>query len=121
MSCFRLASDWPQSCSGTGYRGGCEADMKLSGGCFCGAVRYEISGKLDDVTHCHCIHCRRTSGAAFVTWAEVTKTDYRVEHGTPRTFESRPGVVRSFCGDCGSPLTFYNPRWPESIDVIVCR
>jgi hypothetical protein len=39
----------------------------LTGGCLCGGVRYEITGKIGPVGHCHCITCRKAQGGAFVT------------------------------------------------------
>ena len=95
--------------------------MRLEGGCFCGAVRYRIDGGPSRVTHCHCVHCRRLSGAAFVTWAEFRLDDMTCTSGKPKTLESRPGVTRSFCGDCGTPLTFRDAGdAPAVVDVIVC-
>ena len=36
--------------------------MSHTGGCLCGAVRYEVNGKLRDVLECHCSMCRRVHG-----------------------------------------------------------
>jgi len=36
--------------------------VRATGGCLCGAVRYEVLGPLRDVVLCHCSHCRRTHG-----------------------------------------------------------
>src|SRR5206468_9902663 len=36
---------------------------EITGGCFCGAVRYRVSATTRDVSHCHCSICRRTTGA----------------------------------------------------------
>lgn len=94
--------------------------MKLTGGCFCGAVRFELSGDPLRVTHCHCIHCRRIHGAPFVTWGEIGKADYKITNGEPRYHESRPNIRRSFCGKCGSPLTYENMDWPRTIDLVAC-
>ena len=93
--------------------------MKLEGGCFCGAIRYRIDGKPRRVTHCHCRHCRRTSGAPFVTWAEFDEGALTLTSGSPHEFESRPGAMRSFCRRCGSPLTYRGAETPESVDVTV--
>jgi hypothetical protein len=49
----------------------------LTGGCFCGAIRYEVAGAPFHETNCHCSICRRTAGAAFVTWFSVRSADHR--------------------------------------------
>jgi hypothetical protein len=82
--------------------------MKHSGQCLCGAVRYEVSGKANSVSVCHCADCRRSSGAPMVAWAEFPERSVRVTKGTPRTINSSGATVRSFCGDCGSGLFYRN-------------
>jgi len=94
--------------------------MTREGGCFCGAIRYETTGEPRIVTHCHCLHCRRTSGAAFVTWAEFPADQFSWKRGTPGSFESRPGVTRTFCTACGTPLTYKSIESPGTADVIAC-
>lgn len=79
--------------------------MALPGGCFCGAVRYRAGGTPFDVTHCHCRDCRRIAGAPFVTWFSVRTADLAVE-GMPVRLASSAGVERTFCGRCGTPLTW---------------
>ncbi len=91
--------------------------MKLEGGCFCGAVRYEATGEPRRVTHCHCIHCRRTSGAPFVTWAEMNVSDFRWTAGEPGSCVTRPGVTRRFCTGCGTQLTYETVESPSTVDV----
>src|SRR5438094_273119 len=49
----------------------------LTGGCLCGAVRYEIEGKLRHITHCHCGMCRKAHGAAFATYASLARRRFR--------------------------------------------
>ena len=93
--------------------------MTFEGGCFCGAIRYRIDGRPRRVTHCHCRHCRRTSGAPFVTWAVFDEGALIFVLGSPKEYESRPGAMRSFCHKCGSPLTFRDARTPTSVDVTV--
>jgi hypothetical protein len=95
--------------------------MRREGGCFCGAVRYRTEGESFQVTHCHCLHCRRTSGAAFVTWAEFPADTFSWKKGAPGTFSSRPGALRTFCTACGTPLTFVAAEdTPPTVDVTVC-
>ena len=89
------------------------------GGCLCGAVRYRTTGAPLAVAHCHCASCRRASGAAVVTWAVFPKSRFEVTAGAPVRHASSPGVIRTFCGRCGSPLTYETERRPDQIDVTV--
>jgi hypothetical protein len=92
---------------------------ELEGGCHCGAVRYRAGGRPFDVTHCHCVDCRRTSGAAFVTWFSVDARELAWTRGTPARRASSPGVERTFCGACGTALT-YRRRDHAELDVTAC-
>jgi hypothetical protein len=78
----------------------------LSGGCLCGAVRYEVRGPLGPIGHCHCRTCRRAHAAAFATTARVARSDFRWVAGAEVVagFESSPGKRRFFCPRCGSHL-----------------
>jgi hypothetical protein len=76
----------------------------------CGDVRYEISGPMLDVVHCHCESCRRQSSAAFATFFNIDKTQLRYTRGTPVPYKSSPGVERTHCGRCGSPISYENAR-----------
>jgi len=94
--------------------------MNLEGGCLCGAIRYRIQGLPGRVTHCHCVHCRRSCGAAFVTWAEFGAGQFAFSSGHPKQFESKPKVTRTFCGDCGTQLTYQHADEGTVIDVTAC-
>ena len=78
----------------------------MSGGCLCGATRYAIDGPFQVVGNCHCSICRRTSGAAFVTWGILAPDTFRwvAGEGAVQAYESSPGTARVFCGRCGSSL-----------------
>jgi hypothetical protein len=76
------------------------------GGCYCGAVRYEISGPPAWSGHCHCRSCQRALGGAFVTWAKVAVRDFKVTKGAIKHCSINDGVERGFCGDCGTTLTY---------------
>ena len=93
--------------------------MEHVGGCFCNAVRYRASGKPLVVAHCHCSMCRRISGAAVVTWATFPVTKLAITKGEPAQLASSAHAVRTFCGRCGTALTFLDRDRPESIDVTV--
>jgi GNAT superfamily N-acetyltransferase len=92
---------------------------RVSGGCFCGAVRYEVEATPRDVSHCHCSMCRRAAGAPLVTWATYPVGALRWTHGTPAALRSSPPVTRSFCSACGTPLAFFTSEDPGWIDVTV--
>ncbi|HEY9010391.1 MAG TPA: GFA family protein, partial [Devosia sp.] len=80
--------------------------MTVTGGCLCGAVRYEVSGEIGPAGYCHCEDCRRVSGSAFGVSVRVPRTAFRIVSGTPKSFtktgDSGRLVARHFCGDCGS-------------------
>lgn len=92
----------------------------MDGGCLCGAIRYRIDAAPRRTTHCHCLHCRRASGAAFVTWTEFPASGFRIVSGAPSRYESRSQVTRQFCGQCGAQLTYQHANEPATIDVTTC-
>jgi hypothetical protein len=94
--------------------------MILSGGCACGAVRYETDAAPFHRTLCHCVDCRRAAGAPAVAWFSVPAAELRFVRGAPAGRRSSPRVERGFCGACGTPLTYRNDGYPEEVDVITC-
>lgn len=92
----------------------------VEGGCACGAVRYRVAGPPRRVTHCHCLHCRRTSGAPFVTWAEFEAAAFEIVAGSPGRYESKPKVTREFCTACGTQLTYRHADEPRTLDITAC-
>ena len=89
----------------------------LKGGCLCGQVRYEADGAPFHPTICHCGTCRRAAGAPMVAWFSVPRSEYRLVAGEPARYASSPGVVRTFCPRCGTPLTFETEQFPDEVDV----
>lgn len=83
-----------------------------SGGCLCGAVRYEIRGPALQTTLCHCEDCRKASGAPAVAWTFFRVGALRWTRGEPKLLQ-HADRERAFCGECGSPLTFFDPSIPE--------
>jgi hypothetical protein len=92
----------------------------LKGGCFCGWVRYETVGTPFDETNCHCSMCRRTTGAPFVAWFSVPRSQFRLVCGEPTRFKSTTKGTRSFCPQCGTQLTFEHEDFLGEIDVTTC-
>lgn len=92
----------------------------LKGGCFCGAIRYEAGDAPFDQTNCHCSLCRRTTGAPFVAWFSVPRSEFRLVQGAPTRFRSTSKAMRSFCPHCGTQLTFEHDGALHEIDVTTC-
>ena len=81
-------------------------DRSISGGCACGAVRYEATGKPVDVAYCHCSDCRGFTGAPVVAWVAFESQNVRFLKGTRKIFESSSGIGWGFCSQCGGSLTW---------------
>lgn len=82
-----------------------------SGGCQCGAVRFEAIGAPKFVGNCHCTDCRKATGAAFSTYVGFLSDQVRWSGEARKTSESSSGVKRGFCGKCGSPLSYQGYKW----------
>lgn len=91
-----------------------------AGGCLCGAVRFEADLPSLWVAHCHCSMCRRANSAAFVTWVGVRADAVRWHDPEQqrRLYKSSAAAERSFCGRCGSPLSFESTRWPGEVHLL---
>lgn len=78
----------------------------LKGSCLCGSIRYEAEGPLTLIARCHCVQCRKASGAEFATNGSVPAETFRILEGAELVgaFEWTPGQARCFCTRCGSPL-----------------
>jgi hypothetical protein len=77
-----------------------------TGGCFCGAVRYQATGPMTGVTYCHCSKCRRWHGHAGAYTAVDRDTFQLTETRGLKWHTISPTVRRGFCGECGSTLFF---------------
>ena len=92
--------------------------MTYPGRCLCGAVAYQLSGEPNVVALCHCIDCRRSSGAPMVAWAMFPEASLTLTKGNPKTINSSGSAMRSFCADCGSGLFYRNEKvLPGIVDV----
>jgi hypothetical protein len=77
---------------------------KHSGGCLCGAVRYEVTGPLRGIVACHCSQCRRTSGH-FVAATSAPAAALRLVRADGLAwYRSSEAAERGFCAKCGGNL-----------------
>jgi hypothetical protein len=87
-----------------------DIERSLTGGCQCGAVRYELLSAPEHASICHCRMCQRASGQPFMAFARVKEENLRWTRGRPSIFASSNIVERGFCNACGTPLTYRRPE-----------
>ena len=90
--------------------------VSWTGGCQCGAVRYEISSPPVELYVCHCRECRKQSSSAFGISAIFRRQDLRLTRGAVRNWtrgaDSGRRVKCNFCPDCGARI------WHEDADAL---
>ena len=78
---------------------------RYTGGCLCGALRYEAEGEPMHSGHCYCADCRKASGSGFIPFMGFRSSAVRFT-GQSRTFTSKAAsggdAVRNYCPICGS-------------------
>lgn len=79
-----------------------------TGSCLCGAVKYSVDTIENEMAHCHCTMCRKFHGAAFATFGEALKENFKWLSGQDKLKEylGSNGTKRVFCEHCGSSLVF---------------
>ena len=95
-------------------------DFPLTGGCLCGAVRYEVSEPLVSASYCHCTRCQRRTGTAASAQARVAPGSFRIVSGEELLSEWVPpdsGFPKVFCSSCGGALWSRSPTDPDVIGV----
>ena len=90
----------------------------ISGGCACGAIRYEAHAEPVLMLNCHCRDCQQASGSAYAAVFVVSKTAVEVR-GEPRYYrtvgKSGKAVERGFCPACGSQVMLKLERLPDVV------
>ena len=94
-------------------------ELPLTGGCNCGAVRFEVTEPLPLAGYCHCKRCQRRSGAAASASAHPAPGSFRIVAGEDALTRWKPevGGEKWFCGVCGSHIYANNPSHPDSIGI----
>ena len=94
-------------------------DSPLTGGCGCGAVRFEVSAPLGSAVYCHCTRCQRRTGTGASATALARVGAFRIVSGEDRLRAWRPerGWEKWFCGECGSAVYSRHPLESERIGV----
>jgi hypothetical protein len=95
-------------------------DFPLTGGCLCGAVRYEISEPLVFAGYCHCTRCQRRTGTSAAASARIAPGSLRIVSGEELVRAYAPsdgGFLKAFCSACGGALWSQSPTDPDVIGV----
>ena len=80
--------------------------MPITGECFCGSIKYQIDGKLQDARCCHCSRCRKAFSAQASAYAlvDADKFTWLAGEALLTRYESQAGFGLQFCSKCGSTL-----------------
>ncbi len=101
-----------------------KVSLPQTGGCHCGALRYELSAAPLFVAVCHCTNCQKIGGSAFAINAMIRGDGFTFTRGTPKSAEwvSDAGNQRFgwFCGDCGGRIAHGLASAPEGILSLRC-
>ncbi len=83
----------------------------LRGSCLCGAVSFEIDGRISDIYQCHCSFCRKATGSSGISVFLSSGTAFSWQSGenSVQLYKTASGYRSVFCNTCGSRLPDPNP------------
>src|ERR1051325_4435078 len=87
----------------------------IAGGCYCGKIRFRTTAEPKSQANCHCENCRRAAGAQAVAWITVATSEVEFKKTKPRRYRTETGAFRTFCGSCGTSLTYEHDRRPTEM------
>jgi hypothetical protein len=96
------------------------APAEAHGACACGAVSFAIDVPAVWAWHDHSPASRRAQGCAYATYVGSWRSRFRILQGADdiRAFADVAGKgVRSFCGACGTPLTYVRDHAPKMVNI----
>jgi hypothetical protein len=94
-------------------------EVKIEGGCLCGALRYRSDASPVDTGYCHCTLCRRSTGAPTLVWASVPVEHFSYTEGTPAIYASSSHGQREFCATCGTQIAYRDAEPAQTVDLSV--
>jgi hypothetical protein len=77
-----------------------------SGSCFCGAVAAEMIGDPFWICYDHDDDCRRAIGSPLNIWVGYRPNAFKMLRGMPKSYSKKKGISRTFCGDCGTSISY---------------
>ncbi len=84
-------------------------DLSITGGCLCGAIRYEATRAPHYAGYCHCTMCQKGLGNLFGTFVNFKTAKFRYLTNEPNWYVRGDRIKRGFCGICGSPIAYQRP------------
>ena len=96
--------------------------MKITGGCYCGEVRYAIDGDSVAAIQCHCRECQYFTGGQVNTVMFFSKKDFIYTQGIPKKFARSDidnPVIRQYCGNCGTSIGNESRSRPDTMIIKV--
>ncbi len=96
-------------------------ELPITGGCYCGAIRYRIDKAPLSSAICYCANCRRALGSHSSSWITVESESFAFVQGNPSRFRTDTSAWRTFCPVCGTSLTYQNDRQEQrhQIDITI--
>jgi hypothetical protein len=94
-------------------------DLPITGGCLCGAVRFEVTEPFAASNYCHCTRCQRRTGTAASANARVAPGSFHITQGEDQVKVWAPdeGFEKAFCVTCGGHLFSRDPADHEQVGV----
>lgn len=96
-------------------------DDRLTGGCGCGAVRYECTGEAIASFNCHCRACQQYTGSGHIASTLFPAASFRIVKGAVREYQTTGDnggtIYRGFCENCGSPVATRLARLPQIVGI----
>ncbi len=86
-------------------------ERPLTGGCNCGAVRFEVTAEPESASWCHCTRCQRRTGTAASVQARLSPGSLCIITGEDLLTAWQPpdGFAKVFCSSCGSQMWSVSP------------
>jgi len=111
------ARRWPGT--GGSVRAMSDSEYRLTGGCGCGAVRFELTAPPVAAGYCHCTRCQRRTGGAWSLQARAAPGSFAITQGADAIGSWQPegGFAKEFCARCGSSLWSRSPDDPDVVSV----
>lgn len=81
--------------------------LPVTGGCLCGAVRFEAKQPPMEGYFCHCTLCQKAYGGLFSATLRFPGSSFGFTKGEPKYYRATNFAKRGFCAECGTPLPFF--------------